>query len=165
MYCSRQYILGDSKWLWPSMATMYENLCGNCVDEVELSFVWHFISIITHWFDSFQNCATMNCQRNINSILPTQLPHKFSYIVAILGHNHFESPNTYRLIRITSLNYLLAYHFLLVNLMFWFFCWEIKHCIGFSIILPIKNWKKSKDNFKFLRSVNFRKWCDVSCVS
>jgi hypothetical protein len=35
----------------------------------------------------------MNCQRNINSILPTQLPHKFSYIVAILGHNHFESPN------------------------------------------------------------------------
>jgi hypothetical protein len=44
-------------------------------------------------FDSFQNCATMNCQRNINSTLPTQLPHKFSYIVAILGHNHFESPN------------------------------------------------------------------------
>jgi hypothetical protein len=36
----------------------------------------------------------MNCQRNINSTLPTQLPHKFSYIVAILGHNHFESPNT-----------------------------------------------------------------------
>jgi hypothetical protein len=35
----------------------------------------------------------MNCQRNINSTLPTQLPHKFSYIVAILGHNHFESPN------------------------------------------------------------------------
>jgi hypothetical protein len=38
---------------------------------------------------------TMNCQRNINSTLPTQLPHKFSYIVAILGHNHFESPNMY----------------------------------------------------------------------
>jgi hypothetical protein len=36
----------------------------------------------------------MNCQRNINSTLPTQLPHKFSYIVAIFGHNHFESPNT-----------------------------------------------------------------------
>jgi hypothetical protein len=38
----------------------------------------------------------MNCQRNINSTLPTLLPHKFSYIVAIvaiLGHNHFESPN------------------------------------------------------------------------
>jgi hypothetical protein len=28
----------------------------------------------------------MNCQRNINSTLPTQLPHKFSYIVAILSH-------------------------------------------------------------------------------
>jgi hypothetical protein len=24
---------------------------------------------------------------------PTQLPHTFSYIVAILIHNHFESPN------------------------------------------------------------------------
>jgi hypothetical protein len=37
----------------------------------------------------------MNCQGNITSTLPTQLPHKFSYIVAILGHNHFESPNIY----------------------------------------------------------------------
>jgi hypothetical protein len=35
----------------------------------------------------------MNCQKNVNSILYTQLPHKFSYIVAILIHNHFESPN------------------------------------------------------------------------
>jgi hypothetical protein len=35
----------------------------------------------------------MNCQGNVNSTLPTQLPRKFSYIVAILGHNHFESPN------------------------------------------------------------------------
>jgi hypothetical protein len=41
----------------------------------------------------------MNCQRNINSTLPTQLPHKCSYIVAILGHNHFESPNMYVLCR------------------------------------------------------------------
>jgi hypothetical protein len=69
------YILGDSKWLWPGVAAMYEGLCGSCVDEVELSFVWHFISvhliffyIITHWFDSFQNCETMNCQRNINCV-------------------------------------------------------------------------------------------------
>jgi hypothetical protein len=38
----------------------------------------------------------MNCQGNVNSTLPTQLPHKFSYIVAILGHNHFESPNILR---------------------------------------------------------------------
>jgi hypothetical protein len=28
----------------------------------------------------FKNCATMNCQRNVNSILPTHLPHTFSYI-------------------------------------------------------------------------------------
>jgi hypothetical protein len=30
----------------------------------------------------------------IEKIKCTQLPHKFSYIVAILGHNHFESPNS-----------------------------------------------------------------------
>jgi hypothetical protein len=35
----------------------------------------------------------MKCHTNINSTSFTQLPHKFSYIVAILGHNHFESPN------------------------------------------------------------------------
>jgi hypothetical protein len=29
----------DSKWLWINMATMYENVCGNCVDAVELAFV------------------------------------------------------------------------------------------------------------------------------
>jgi hypothetical protein len=35
----------------------------------------------------------MKCHTNVNSTPFTQLPHKFSYIVAILGHNHFESPN------------------------------------------------------------------------
>jgi hypothetical protein len=35
----------------------------------------------------------MKCHTNNNSTSSTQLPHKFSYIVAILGHNHFESPN------------------------------------------------------------------------
>jgi hypothetical protein len=35
----------------------------------------------------------MKCHTNGNYISSTQLPHKFSYIVAILGHNHFESPN------------------------------------------------------------------------
>jgi hypothetical protein len=35
----------------------------------------------------------MKYHKNDNSISFTQLPHKFSYIVAILGHNHFESPN------------------------------------------------------------------------
>jgi hypothetical protein len=36
----------------------------------------------------------MKCHTNDNSTSATQLPHKFSYIIAILGHNHFESPNT-----------------------------------------------------------------------
>jgi hypothetical protein len=40
----------------------------------------------------------MNCQGNVNSTLPTQLPDEFSYIVAILGHNHFESPNMFIII-------------------------------------------------------------------
>jgi hypothetical protein len=38
-------------------------------------------------------CTLMKCHTNDNSTLSTQLPHTFSYIVAILGHNHFESPN------------------------------------------------------------------------
>jgi hypothetical protein len=38
-------------------------------------------------------CTVMKCHTNVNSTPFTQLPHKFSYIVAILGHNHFESPN------------------------------------------------------------------------
>jgi hypothetical protein len=57
---------------------------------------------ITHWFDNFQNCATMNCQKNVNSIPPTQLPHKFLYIVARFIHNYFESPNIYISISIAS---------------------------------------------------------------
>jgi hypothetical protein len=36
----------------------------------------------------------MNSQRNVNSILRTELSHKFSYIVATFIHNHFESPNS-----------------------------------------------------------------------
>jgi hypothetical protein len=34
-----KHILGDSKRLWPSMAAMYENLSGNCVGRVELTFL------------------------------------------------------------------------------------------------------------------------------
>jgi hypothetical protein len=52
-----------------------------------------FFNSITHWFDNLQNCATMNCQGNVNSTLSTHLPRKFSYIVVIIRHNHFESPN------------------------------------------------------------------------
>jgi hypothetical protein len=36
-------VLGDSKLLLISMATMYENVCGNCVDRIELTFLWQFI--------------------------------------------------------------------------------------------------------------------------
>jgi hypothetical protein len=53
----------------------------------------------------------MNCERNVNSILPTQLPHKFSYIVAILIHNHFESPIMYTIVTLfIVLENLTAFH-------------------------------------------------------
>jgi hypothetical protein len=38
-------------------------------------------------------CTPMKCHTNDNYTLRTQLPDKISYIVAILIHNHFESPN------------------------------------------------------------------------
>jgi hypothetical protein len=68
------------------MATMYENVCGWCIVDIYMTFHMRaliFFYTIAHCFDSFQNCATINCQRNVNSILPTQLPHKFLCIVAI----------------------------------------------------------------------------------
>jgi hypothetical protein len=39
-------------------------------------------------------CTHMKCHTNVNSTPPTQLPHQFSYTVAILIHNHFETPNS-----------------------------------------------------------------------
>jgi hypothetical protein len=38
-------------------------------------------------------CTLMKCHTNVNSTPPTESPHKFSYIVAIFIHNHFESHN------------------------------------------------------------------------
>jgi hypothetical protein len=61
---------------------LLEKISGN------ISVPWYII------YENFQNCLSMNCQRNVNFILRTQLPHKFSYIVAILIRHHFESPNT-----------------------------------------------------------------------
>jgi hypothetical protein len=67
---------------------------------VELTFPWQFI---VAQFCKLSNqcvmelkkikCTLMKCHTNVNSTPFTQLPHTFSYIVAILGHNHFESPN------------------------------------------------------------------------
>jgi hypothetical protein len=45
----------------------------------------------------------MKCHTNVNSTPPTQLLHTFSYIVAILIHIHFESPNTYSPFRISNM--------------------------------------------------------------
>jgi hypothetical protein len=83
-------------------------LCG--WGRVEICMTFHkraFDFFLYHctFICQFSNCATMNCQRNVNSILPTQLPHKFSYIVAILSHNHFESPNTIGSIKSRTSNF------------------------------------------------------------
>jgi hypothetical protein len=48
-----------------------------------------YVTFHMHAFDFFIPLH-IDCQRNVNSILPTELPHKFSYIVATLIHNHFE---------------------------------------------------------------------------
>jgi hypothetical protein len=66
--------------------------------KVDVCMIFHkhafdFFYTIAHSFDNFENYATINCQRNVNSLPPTQLPHTFSHIVVILIHNHFESPN------------------------------------------------------------------------
>jgi hypothetical protein len=77
------------------MATMYENLC---VDGVELTFhmrAFDFFYTTVRWLDNFQNCTTMKFQKNVNSMLHTEWPNIFSYIVAIFIHNNFESPNTF----------------------------------------------------------------------
>jgi hypothetical protein len=85
--------------LWPSMATMYENLCGNCVGRVDIFLTVHCRAILKTVKSMCNDikkikCTLMKCHKNDNSTSSTQLPHKFSYIVAILDHNHFESPNT-----------------------------------------------------------------------
>jgi hypothetical protein len=72
---------------------MCENLCGNCVGKIELTV---HSRIILKTVKSTCNgtkklkCTPMKCHTNVNSILPTQLPHKFSYIVAIFIHNQFD---------------------------------------------------------------------------
>jgi hypothetical protein len=91
-------ILGDSKWLWISTYDNYVRksmwqLCGWGMVHICMTFHKRAFDTIAHWFDNVQNCATPNCQKKVNSIPPTQFPHKFLYIVAILIQNHFESPN------------------------------------------------------------------------
>jgi hypothetical protein len=43
------------------MATMYENLCGNCVGGVELTFVWHFISVHLIFFSTDVQKVSVHC--------------------------------------------------------------------------------------------------------
>jgi hypothetical protein len=47
-----------------------------CMTFHKCAFV--FFYTIARCLDNFQNCATMNCQRNVNPILLTELPHTFS---------------------------------------------------------------------------------------
>jgi hypothetical protein len=83
---------------------MYEHLCGNCVGsiaiDIDITLTVHSRAILKvvksmcNGIKKNQMHAYENkCHTNVNSIPFTQLPHKFSYIVAILIHNHFESPN------------------------------------------------------------------------
>jgi hypothetical protein len=44
---SLKLVLGDSKWWRISMATMYENACGNCVRRIELTFLWQLPEVFS----------------------------------------------------------------------------------------------------------------------
>jgi hypothetical protein len=95
-----KYVLGDSKWLWTSIATMHENPCGNPVGGAELTFVWHFISVHLIFFIPVHIDLTIFkivplwTAKEMSSIPSTQPPHKSSYTAATPIHNHFESLNT-----------------------------------------------------------------------
>jgi hypothetical protein len=76
------------KCMWP--------LCG--WDRVDISLtvhsraIWKIVKSTCNGIKTIK-CTPMKCHANVNSTPPTQLPHNFSYIVAILGQNHFESLN------------------------------------------------------------------------
>jgi hypothetical protein len=54
------------KWMW--------QLCRWAWVDISYTRIWFFYTI-ANWLDNFQNCASMNCQRNVNAIQPTRLPH------------------------------------------------------------------------------------------
>jgi hypothetical protein len=80
------------------MAITYENLCGNSMGRIELTFILtvHSLKIVKLICNGIKKmiCPLMKCHTNVNST-PPRLPHEFSYVVAILIHNHFESPNIF----------------------------------------------------------------------
>jgi hypothetical protein len=76
----------------------------------------------------------MKCHTNINCTPFTQLPHTFSYIVAILIPNHFESPNTKTLTGICTVHFVLQEMFInLAKLRYYIF------------LLPIYLFRRSPD--------------------
>jgi hypothetical protein len=71
-------------------------LCG--YDRVDIYLTVHsraILKIVKSMCSSIKKikCTLMKCHTNVNCTPPTQMPHQFSYIVAILIHNHFESFN------------------------------------------------------------------------
>jgi hypothetical protein len=67
-------IQNDCGQVWQLCTKIYVATCGQGKGDISLTV--HRRAIL-----------------KVNSTPFTQLPHKFSYIVAILGHNHFASPN------------------------------------------------------------------------
>jgi hypothetical protein len=77
------------------MASMYENLCGNCV--VDISLTVHSRAILKIVKSMCNGIKISNARlRNviqISTVYPTtQLPHKFSYSPCILVRNSDLSP-------------------------------------------------------------------------
>jgi hypothetical protein len=74
------------------MAAMYEDLCGNCVGEISLTV--HSRAILKT-VKSTCNGIKKNQMHAYEMSYKCQLYP--IYIVVILIHNHFESPNTFKL--------------------------------------------------------------------
>jgi hypothetical protein len=71
-------------------------LCGQ--DRVDICLTVHsraILKIVKSMCNAIKKSnARLRNVIQISTVYPTtQLPHKFSYVVAILIHNHFESPN------------------------------------------------------------------------
>jgi hypothetical protein len=75
------------------MAIACENLCGNSMGRIELTFILtvHSLKIVKLICNGIKKmiCPLMKCHTNVNST-PPRLPHGCSYVVAMLVHSRVE---------------------------------------------------------------------------
>jgi hypothetical protein len=98
----------------------------------------------------------MKRHTNINSTPFTQLPHKFSYLVAILGHNHFESPKTSQYFTLNNINFFRMFFFVFFLYLYIFMSLLEKYTGLFTVKFQQKfNFMQHKIQFKTAPRFNF----------